>query len=425
MYGRIKEYKGILIYIVFLICLFGVTCTNVEAAPGFGKIYKNSNVSIKYAKYTEDGIRIKWNKLENTYGYFVYRKEDNGSWKKYDTVTKRQYIDMYTETGVSYQYAIVGYTYYRGKEIQTTMSIYDKVFVGVPEKIQNVTAKYSSSAKVKIKWATAEEASGYYIYRQVGEGTWEKITDISNPDIGTYNDSISEAKKLHKYKVIPYEIVNDIIYEGVIDVKATNAYSDSGIDVSYHNGKIIWSKVKEDGVDFAFVRAGRGEPSKKVGAVVDEQFARNVKYARKNGIKTGVYFYSCARNVKQAQKEARFLVKLLKKYGEFEYPIVYDFESEYRRGFRYKKQNTKMIEAFCKIITEAGYEAMVYSDYEMLTKYVDYDRISKYGIWVAYWTYDIKRYPVDLKNVWIWQYSDRGRFEGISEYTDKNVRFIS
>ena len=39
-------------------------------------------------------------------------------------------MDMYTETGVNYQYAIVGYTYYRGKEIQTTMSIFDKVFVG-------------------------------------------------------------------------------------------------------------------------------------------------------------------------------------------------------------------------------------------------------------------------------------------------------
>ena len=33
MYGRIKEYKGVLVFIVFLICLFGLTSTNVEAAP--------------------------------------------------------------------------------------------------------------------------------------------------------------------------------------------------------------------------------------------------------------------------------------------------------------------------------------------------------------------------------------------------------
>lgn len=423
MHNKIRKYKWI---VVWIICLLSVQCIKVEAASGYRKIYKNSNVSIKFVEYTEEGIKIKWDKLENTYGYYIYRKEDNGTWRKYDDVTTRKYVDMYIETGVNYQYAIVGYTYYKGKKLQTAMTVCDKTFVGVPEKIQNVTAKYKSSKKIEIKWTTEKEVSGYYIYRQCDEQAWKKIAQISNPDTGGYIDSITSDNKFYKYKIIPYEIVNDITYEGIFGVKASNAYSDSGIDVSYHNGKIIWSKVKQDGVDFAFIRAGRGEPTRKAGAIVDEQFARNVKYAQKNGIKVGVYFYSCARSVQQARKEAKFLVKLLRKHGEFEYPIVYDFESEYRRRLKYKNQNTKMIEAFCEILTDAGYKAMVYSDYEMFTKYVNYGRISKqYGTWVAYWTYDTNRYPVDLKNVWIWQYSDRGRFNGISEYTDKNVRFIS
>ena len=76
------------------------------------------------------------------------------------------------------------------------------------------------------------------------------------------------------------------------------------------------------------------------------------------------------------------------------------------------------------MIKNAGYDTLVYSDNNMFTKYVNYKKISVYGIWVAYWTYDIERYPVTLENVRFWQYSDRGKFNGITEYTDRNVRFV-
>lgn len=422
MYKR--SYKYIVFTLLFTFCILTFSNTSIYAAT-FKTRFQKSTVSIKSVKYCEEGIKIKWNKLSGSKGYYIYRKENEGSWEKYDEITKRGYTDIYTETGVEYQYAVVGYSYYNGKIITSKKNEYAKKIVGLPEKIQNVSAKYISKNKAKIKWDINDEVSGYNIYRQIGEGGWEIVADIPNPELGVYNDAITECKMTFKYKVIPYEIVDDVLYEGYFDVTPANAYSDSGIDVSYHNGKIKWSKVKADGVDFAFIRAGRGEPSKKAGAVVDDKFARNVKNARKYDVKVGVYFYSCATSVTQSKKEAKFLVKLLKKYGTFDYPVVYDFESSYRRGRKYIKENTKMIQAFCEIVAEAGYEPMVYSDHEMLTKYVNYDKISKYGIWLAYWTYNPKRYPAKLKNVWIWQYSDKGRYNGIPVYTDKNVRFIN
>lgn len=340
---------------------------------------------------------------------------------------KNYFTDEYTDVGESYSYSVKPYRIVNNKKIYGKMSKPSKEIKAIPKKVSEVKAHFLGFDKVRITWKANKEVSGYYIYRRKNKGKWENICKINDSDQSSYTDSFSDTdrKNEYQYKIIPYEIVEDKEYKGTINVDSVKAYSHTGIDVSYHNGTISWSDVKKEGIDFAFIRAGYGLPKSKRGGVVDYQFARNVKNARKNGIHVGVYFYSCARNVKQSKKEARFLVSILRKYGEFDYPVAYDFESSYRRGYKHKKQNTKMIKAFCKIIEEAGYDAMVYSDYDMLYRYTKYKEISKYDIWMAHWTYNPENYPDELKNVKIWQYSDRGRIKGIPEDVDRNVRFIN
>lgn len=379
---------------------------------------------LKYVNYSENGIKIKWEEINGADGYNIYRKYDNKKWELYDSVDKeKKYIDKYTETGIDYQYAIEGYAYSYGECIKTKRSGESKVMKGVPSKVENVDAKYKADTHILLTWNESVEASGYYIYKLTNK-QWNIVTTIDDPTVCYYQDFDIEKGMMHCYKVVPYEIINGITYVGYDDVSKTVAYSDSGIDVSHHNGKITWNDVKADGIDFAFIRAGYGNPETKKGGVVDNRFARNMKYARKNGIKVGVYLFSYAESVKDAEKEAKFLIRLLNQYDEFDYPVVYDFENFNRKKYKYKKSNTKIISAFCDMMKKAGYDTMVYSDYNMLTKYVNYNKIKKYGIWVAYWTFDPKRYPVKLDNVYIWQYSDKGRIDGINERTDRNVRFF-
>lgn len=422
-----KKYivRFVLVNFVLFSMIFA-TNNSVYVSGDFKDSYKKSYSEIKSVKYNEDGIKIKWSKITNSAGYIIYRKEDNGGWGKYDEVkSTTKYLDKDIETGVKYQYAIKAYTYYNGKKLYGALSKNKTKIIGRPKKIGNVSAKFTGEDNVSIKWNKSIEVSGYYIYRRIDNGKWKVIATIENPERNTYKDNLTEKNIACEYKVVPFEIIEGVEYKGYSSVTPVKAYCATGIDVSYHNGKISWDKVKKDGIDFAFIRAGYGDSTKKKGGVVDSQFARNVKNARKNDIDIGVYLYSCATSVSDAKKEANFLVNLLKKYGEFEYPVVYDFESSYRKGRKYKNENTKMIKAFCNIIEEAGYDAMIYSDYNMLTEYVDYDKVSKYGVWLAYWTYNSKDYPVDLENVQIWQYSDRGRVKGISEDVDRNVRFIN
>ncbi len=48
-----------------------------------------------------------------------------------------------------------------------------------------------------------------------------------------------------------------------------------GIDVSHHQGKIDWEKVKADGIQFAIIRAGFGNSASQK----DEQFDANMQGA--------------------------------------------------------------------------------------------------------------------------------------------------
>lgn len=44
-----------------------------------------------------------------------------------------------------------------------------------------------------------------------------------------------------------------------------------GIDVSYADGRIDWRRVKQDGIEFAMVRAGFGDGN------IDHEFDRNAR----------------------------------------------------------------------------------------------------------------------------------------------------
>ena len=63
-----------------------------------------------------------------------------------------------------------------------------------------------------------------------------------------------------------------------------------GIDVSKHQGKIDWQRVKAADVAFAIVRAGYGMYENQV----DPRFAENMAGAKAAGIPIGVYWYSYA-----------------------------------------------------------------------------------------------------------------------------------
>ena len=98
----------------------------------------------------------------------------------------------------------------------------------------------------------------------------------------------------------------------------------NGIDVSEHQKTINWNKVKSAGVDFAIIRvAGRGYGSGNL--YEDKYYRQNLQGAIDAGIKVGVYFFSQAVTVKEAEEEADYILSRISGYN-ITLPVIFDFE---------------------------------------------------------------------------------------------------
>lgn len=201
-----------------------------------------------------------------------------------------------------------------------------------------------------------------------------------------------------------------------------------GIDVSQWQHEIDFNKIKATNkVNFMIARIGWYSETRKE-LKVDNQFERNYKEAKSHNIPVGAYFYSYATSVEGAKKEAEEVVRYLKNKNQtkFELPIFYDIEDKCQT-FLDKNTRTKMCIEFCEILKKAGYKVGVYSyDYYLVTQLDVSQFPSDYALWVA--NYSRNKDGTLPENIYkfaekhdIWQYSSKGRIDGIDTDVDMNI----
>jgi GH25 family lysozyme M1 (1,4-beta-N-acetylmuramidase)/fibronectin type 3 domain-containing protein len=205
-----------------------------------------------------------------------------------------------------------------------------------------------------------------------------------------------------------------------------------GIDVSVWQGNIDWTKVKADGIDYAFIRVGYrgyGSAGTLSEATIDTKYTTNMENAIAAGIRVGVYIFSQAITVKEAQEEAQYILEHLEGY-DVSMPLIMDYEyaSDSSTGGRLKTAKlskdkaTKICMAFCETIADAGYTPMVYANKSMLEDQLNASTISaKYPIWLANYTTNTA-YSGDFT---FWQYASTGKVNGISGNVDMNFYYSS
>lgn len=190
-----------------------------------------------------------------------------------------------------------------------------------------------------------------------------------------------------------------------------------GIDVSKHNGTIDWNKVKSSGkVDYAILRCGYGREHIKQ---IDAQFENNYKGCKSVGIPVGVYHYSYAMSEEDALREAEFCYKLIKG-KQFEFPIYYDIEEQKQIALGREKVQT-IAKTFCDYLEAKGYWVGLYSMDSAFTSILDTTMQKRYGCWVAR-VENVK--PKCCKSYGMWQYSWKGKINGINTDVDMNYCYI-
>lgn len=196
-----------------------------------------------------------------------------------------------------------------------------------------------------------------------------------------------------------------------------------GIDVSEHQKKIDWEKVKADGVQFAMLRMGFGSD---IQSQTDDYVLRNAKECDRLGIPYGLYIYSYATSESKVHSEAKHMIRIAKQVNA---TLGYYYDMEDADGYKLKhnfnpRTHKAELTNFCLIFMEdmkkAGYDNVgVYANKDYFTNILDIEKIRRSGkIWLAQW--GVSK-PYVLCNMW--QYTNNGSVKGISGRVDMNYLY--
>ena len=189
-----------------------------------------------------------------------------------------------------------------------------------------------------------------------------------------------------------------------------------GIDVSQHQGKINWDKVKSQ-INFAILRLGW--IGNKENHTLDTQFERNYSECKRLGIPVGVYVYCYSNCEETAKSGANWTVEKLQGKS-LELPIYIDMEDNSIAG-QGKDVLTNICIAFNNIIEASGRWAGVYANRNWYDNFLDKDEIKRrYTTWIATYVDAVDKYKGEYD---IWQNSSKGRIDGITGYVDTNYMY--
>lgn len=197
-----------------------------------------------------------------------------------------------------------------------------------------------------------------------------------------------------------------------------------GIDVAKWNGVIDWKKVKEDGVQFAILKAINKQ------CKVEDSFNRNYAGALSVGLPIDVYNYSYATTVSKATSDAQYVLNAIK--GKKVGTVWLDVEDKIQMNLGMTLID--IINAYKYIIEKAGYGFGVYtglSFYNTLIK--PYHSFLDCKFWIARYpsgaVVDLNFEPAESKKpniihaLWGWQYTSTGKVNGISGNVDLDIRY--
>lgn len=189
----------------------------------------------------------------------------------------------------------------------------------------------------------------------------------------------------------------------------------NGIDVSSYQGAIDWTKVKNDGINFAILKIIRKDLNP------DKQFENNWKGCESNNIPIqGVYNYSYATSTGKAIGDANEVLNILNGRKTM---VCLDVEDACQKNLGSKL--IAIINAYAEIITNAGLDFGVYTGLSFYNSYIKPYGGVKYPLWIARYganngTMDVKYQP-QIDNMIGWQYSSKGKVNGIAGNVDMNV----
>lgn len=251
------------------------------------------------------------------------------------------------------------------------------------------------------------------------------VSDKDKPNVTNVYVPVRE-RILGQIPVNSYKTENFYIEDGFMAYHDDegNKISHLGVDLSYHQENVNWDELASSGIEFVMLRCGYRGYSEG-GLVKDEKFDEYAKACNERDIPLGVYFFTQAVSVEEAEREADFTLELIKDY-KISYPVAIDTEYVSDKDARTNVEEidedlrSRMCIAFCERIKEAGYYPMIYASENWIRRELDFEALQDYDFWAPQYLEE-NDFMYDFT---IWQYTERGFIKGVDEQVDLDISMV-
>lgn len=191
--------------------------------------------------------------------------------------------------------------------------------------------------------------------------------------------------------------------------RITHSSGGAGVDLSHHQGNVDWRKIKQGGVEYAFIKTTEGN------SFLDPRFLDNWQSARRAGVRRGAYHFFSPNDdpVRQADY---FLASLGSDRGELA-PVI-DIESS--GGGISKSDYTARVKAFLdRVESVTGKKPMIYTSARLWDQYTTRPAwAGQYPLWVAQYGASSPSLPAGWSKADYWQFSNKGKISGVAGNVD-------
>lgn len=185
-----------------------------------------------------------------------------------------------------------------------------------------------------------------------------------------------------------------------------------GVDLSHHNPIINWQEVKTDNnLSFVYIKATGGVNH------IDRNYKYNYESARKSNVKVGAYHFYLF-GVSGERQAQHFIKNMIYQSGDL-YPAIdveHSKDNVYSQDTAYVKRVIgELLILESELYNYFGVHPIIYTNKDGYKLYVKNNFQDNY-IWMC----DLHNEPKDVMNWIIWQFSHKGRLNGVVGDIDMN-----
>ena len=184
-----------------------------------------------------------------------------------------------------------------------------------------------------------------------------------------------------------------------------SAYDVRGIDLSHHNGRILYDEL--DSLDFVFLKVTEGT------SWTDKAFSKHYSAFREKEMAIGAYhfFRFDADGKEQAQ---HFLARLEGK--EFQIPLIVDVEKENNLSVSREKVIARLRAFMKEIKKQTGMKPIIYTNGDGYSDFIS-DDFSDYTLWLS----STNSWRPAMMDCTFWQFNIKADLSAITHDVDLNV----